>query len=254
MTTLLLIPGLLNTPAAFDRLRAHLQTMAWPGGAAPRCLVADVREPADVPAMAAQAWRALDGPGGQPAPPAHEPLLLAGYSLGGYVALQMLAAPARPVQGLALLSTSARPDTPEGTSLRERAIVAIERDFERYVGTLVSWLLSPQGLEDKALAADVRADMRAVGPQAAIRQHRAAAARADQRDRVRQLALPVQVVVGAADRVTPPALSQELAELAPDAELDLIEGAGHLVPFEHPARLAAQLHRLAVRAAAASAH
>jgi len=244
MTTLLLIPGLLNTPAAFDRVQGVLQTLAWPGGAAPRCLVADLRAPADVPAMAVHAWSMLQ------ALPAQEPVLLAGYSLGGYVALQMLAAPVRTVQGLALLSTSARPDSPEGAALRERAVTAIGRDFDRYVGTLVSWLLTPASLDDKALVAEVRADMQAVGPAAAVRQHRAAAARADQRARVRELALPVQVVVGTADRVTPPALSEELAGLAPNAELDLIEGAGHLVPFEHPARLAAQLQRLAVRAAA----
>jgi pimeloyl-ACP methyl ester carboxylesterase len=241
--TLLLIPGLLNTPAVYDRLLRHLRDLPWPGGAAPRCVVADVREPASIPAMASHAWtRVADVP-------AEAPLLIAGFSMGGYVALHMLADPRRPVQGLALVCTSARPDTPEGAAVRERAIAAIERDFDRYVGTLVSFLLTPTGLEDKALVAEVRADMAAVGPVAAARQHRAAAARTDQREFVRQLALPVQVVGGSADKVTPPALSQELAALMPGAELELIESAGHLVPFEHPARLAAQLRRLVHRLA-----
>lgn len=236
--TLLLIPGLLNTPAAFDRLLGHLQALPWPKAAAPRCVVVDLREPADIPAMAARAWSQVAGL------PAEAPLLIAGFSMGGYVALHMLADASRPVQGLALVCTSARPDTPEGAAVRERAIAAIERDFDRYVGTLVSFLLTPASLEDKALVGEVRADMLAVGPEAAMRQHRAAAARTDQREFIRSLHLPVQVVGGTSDKVTPPALSQELAELLPQAELDLIEGAGHLVPFEHPARLAAQLQRL----------
>lgn len=239
--TLLLIPGLLNTPAVFDRVLGHLQALPWPGAGAPRCVVADVREPASIPAMAAQAWtQVADLPAGAP-------LLIAGFSMGGYVALHMLTDAQRPVQGVALVCTSARPDTPEGAAVRERAIAAIERDFDRYVGTLVSFLLAPAGLEDKSLVAAVRADMLAVGPVAAARQHRAAAARSDQREFARRLALPVQVVGGSADKVTPPALSQELAALIPGAELDLIEGAGHLVPFEHPARLAAQLQRLVQR-------
>ena len=239
-STLLLIPGLLNTPAVFDRLRAQ----PWPGlsgAVAPRLVVADLREPASIEAMASAAWAAVaDVPG-------TEPLLLAGYSMGGYVALQMLATAPRPVQGLALVCTSARADTPEGAAVRERAIAAIERDFDRYVGTLVTFLLAPESLADKALVAEVRADMLAVGAATAMRQHRAAAARRDQRDGLSRLDLPVQVVVGTADKVTPPALSEELANLAPGAELDLIEGAGHLVPFEHPARLAAALQRLVQR-------
>jgi len=242
--TLLLIPGMLNTPAVFDRMQRHWQALPWPGTAAPRCVVVDVREPAGIEAMAASAWAAVGGL------PAEAPLLLAGYSLGGYVALQMLATAPRPVQGLALVCTSARADTPEGAAVRERAIAAIERDFDRYVGTLATFLLMPASQQDKALVAEVRDDMATVGPAAAVRQHRAAAARADQREFVRGLRLPVQVVGGGADKVTPPALSQELASLIPHAELDLIEEAGHLVPFEHPARLAAQLQRLARRASA----
>jgi pimeloyl-ACP methyl ester carboxylesterase len=242
-STLLLIPGLLNTPAVFDRLRSHLLALPWAAGA-PRCVVADVREPESLQAMAARAWATVADV------PAEAPLLLAGFSMGGYVALQMLAEPSRPVQGLALVCTSARPDTPEGAAVRVRAITAIERDFERYVGTLVSFLLTPRGLDDKALAAEVRADMMAVGPVAAVRQHRVAAARTDRREFVRGLSLPVQVVGGSVDKVTPPALSQELAELVPGAELDLIEGAGHLLLFELPARLAAQLQRLIQRAGA----
>lgn len=246
MTTpaLLLIPGMLNTPAVFDRVLDELRALPWPGGAAPRCLVADVREPPSIAAMAEAAWASVAAE-----VPADAPLVVAGYSMGGYVALQMLAMAPRAVQGLGLVATSARADTPDGAALRERAIAAIERDFERYVGTLSSLLLTPAALEDRALLAAVRADMQAVGAAVAVRQQRAAAARADRRDFVRGLALPVQVVGATDDRVTPPVLSQELAALVPGAELEMVEGSGHLVPFEQPARVAAALQRLMLRAA-----
>lgn len=244
LPTLLLIPGMLNTPAVFDRVQDELRSLTWPGGAAPRCVVADVREPDSIAAMAEGAWSAVAAE----VPPG-APLAVAGYSMGGYVALQMLAAAPRPVHGLGLLATSARADTPEGAALRERAIAAIERDFARYVGTLSSLLLTPAAAEDRDLLATVRADMQAVGAMAAVRQQRAAAARVDRRDFVRSLALPVQVLGAAEDKVTPPALSQEIAQLAPGAELELIEGSGHLLPFEQPARVAAGLQRLLLRAA-----
>ncbi len=241
--TLLLIPGMLNTPAVFDRVLAELRALPWPGGTAPRCHVADVREPPSIAAMAEAAWAVVAAE-----VPPEAPLVLAGYSMGGYVALQMLATAPRPVQGLGLLATSARADTPEGTALRERAIAAIERDFERYVGTLSSFMLTPAAIDDRALLAAVRADMQAAGAAAAVRQQRAAAARPDRRDFVRSLSLPVQVLGAADDKVTPPTLSQELAELVPGAELELVEGCGHLLPFEQPARVAASLQRLLLRA------
>lgn len=235
--TLLLVPGLLNTPRAFDRVRALLPL-------ALEVRVADLRTQESIDAMAREAWALLADL------PRTRPLLLAGYSMGGYVVQRMLSPelePPRAVQGLALLSTSARADTPEGAALRQRAIEAIERDFERYVGTLVTFMLDPERLQDKAFVAEVRADMLAVGAVAAQRQHRAAAARSDQREAARRLGLPVQVLGGGADKVTPPQLSEELAQLFANARLRIVPGAGHLMPFEHPAEVAAALVSLAER-------
>ena len=235
--TLLLIPGLLNTPRVFDRLRA-----LWRDEDA-ALRVADIRQADSLAGMADAAWREV-----AQVPP-DQPLVLAGYSLGGYVALQMLAEPRRPVQGLGLICTSARPDTAEGAVQRERAIAAIERDFARFVGALLKFLLSPQAQTDAELVATVRADMLAAGAAAAVRQHRAAAARPDRRGLLGQLQLPAAVLGAAADPVTPLQASEELAAGIAGATLERIEGAGHLVPFEHPDRLAAMLAGLVSRAA-----
>lgn len=232
---LLLLPGMLNTHRVFDGAVTQFALQA-------DVRVADLTRQSDMTSMAADAWDLLDDA------PAEQPLVLVGYSMGGYVALQMLADARRPVHGLGLISSSARPDTPEAGVQRARAIAAIERDFERYLWSLLGFTLSVQSRQNESLVAAVRADMRAVGAQAAVSQHRAAATRVDQRPRLPTLQMPVQVLCGSADSVTPLAASQEMAAAVARGQLDVVQGAGHLLPFEHPGRVASMLTALVQRA------
>jgi pimeloyl-ACP methyl ester carboxylesterase len=233
---LLMIPGLLNTPQVFDRTRALLDP-------ALDVRVVDVRTQDSLAAMARDAWATVADVD------ASRPLVVAGYSMGGYVALQMLAEPRRALQGLGLVCTSARAETPEGQALRERAIAAMERDFGRYVGSLGGFLVTPAGQADATLMATIRDDMLAVGATTTIRQHRAVAARTDRRALLPTLDVSTQVIAAGDDPVTPPDLSRELAAAIPGAQLTLVEGVGHLLPFERPAELAAALTELIARMA-----
>lgn len=238
---LLLIPGLLNTPRVFDKVRALLDP-------ALDVRVADVQTQDSIASMAHDTWARLADV------PAHQPLVIGGFSMGGYVALQMLAEPRREVQGLGLICTSARPDTPDGATMRERAIAAMERDFGRYVGNLCGFLLTPAGQADAALMAAVREDMLAVGAPTAIRQHRAVAVREDRRVMLPTLDLAAHVIAAGDDPVTPPDLSHELAAGIPGAQLTVVDGVGHLLPFERPAELAAALSDLIARVARKGDH
>ena len=231
---LLLIPGLLNTPAVFDRLRAHLDP-------AVDVRIASVHTQASLGAMAADAWASLADV------PAKRPLVIGGFSMGGYVAWQMLAdsaAAPRAVQGLALINTSARADTPEGLIRREQAMAAMAADFDRFVSGLCRFALTPAGHADAALLAEVSAIMHSVGPVAATAQTRALMQRPDRRASLPALRLACQVVGGADDAITPPAWSQEMADLIPGARLALLPGMGHMLPLERPAELAALLRGL----------
>ncbi len=231
---LLLIPGLLNSARVFDGVRARLDPQL-------DVRVADVQSQASLATMAHDAWASLADV------PAAQPLVMAGYSMGGYVALQMLSTPRRRVQGLALVCTSARADTPEGQALRERAIGAMERDFGRYVGALLGFLVTPQRQDDAELMALIRDDMLAVGAATAIRQHGAVAVREDRLALLPQLDLLAQVIAAGADPVTPPELSRELAAAISGAQLTVVDGVGHLLPFEQPAEVAACLSNLVTR-------
>ena len=183
---LMLIPGMTNTPRVWDRVRNHLRTEV-------EVRVTDVRGPADIPAMATAAWQALADL------PPQRPLAIAGFSMGGYVALQMLAQAPRVVQALALVCSSARPDNPAFAPMRERAIAAAQRDWDRYVASVASALASPAAQADEALMAAIRADLHEAGVEATVAQQRAVAQRADQRRLLATLKLRALVIAGELD-------------------------------------------------------
>ncbi|MGV3569643.1 MAG: alpha/beta fold hydrolase [Ramlibacter sp.] len=224
---LLLVPGMLNDASVWEDVAAELRPFADVRIAAP------VQE--SIPAMAAAAWALVDDL------PADAPLVIAGFSLGGYVAIEMLSAQQRPVQAAALVSTSARPESPESAATREKTIAAMGRDFPRVVDGVLQFGTDAPSAE---LTARLRAMMLGVGAATAIRQNRAIMARADHRPALAKLTLPVAVLVGRHDRITPPELSRESAALLPNAKLEVIEGAGHMLPAEQPRAVAAALRPL----------
>ncbi|QJW85601.1 alpha/beta fold hydrolase [Ramlibacter terrae] len=224
---LLLVTGMLNDASVWEDVAAELRPSADVRIATP------VQE--SISAMAGAAWTLVDGV------PADVPLVVAGFSLGGYVAIEMLSAPRRPLRAAALVSTSARPESPEGAATREKTIAAMGRDFPRVVDGVVQFGTDAPTPE---LAARLRTMMLGVGAETAIRQHRAIMARADHRAALAALDLPVTVLVGHADRITPPELSREIAALVPGAQLEVIAGAGHMLPAEQPHAVATALRRV----------
>ncbi len=91
---------------------------------------------------------------------------------------------------------------------------------------------------DAALPALVRDMAMALGPDIFVAQSEALRTRRDLRPVVPALASPLLVACGAEDRLCPPAGHRTLAQSAPGATLHVIEGAGHMLPLEQPARLA----------------
>lgn len=214
----MLIPGMLNDARVWADVVTGLLDLT-------EVRVANVQTQASIPAMAADAWALVQDV------PTEASVVLAGFSLGGYVAIEMLARPQRPVRAAALLSTSARPESPQGSAVREKAIVAMQSGFDRVVDGIAKWSThSP----DEALLARLRQMMLDIGATTAIRQNRAVMDRGDHRDALAKLTLPVTVLCGRQDRITPPELSEELAGLVHTAQLQWVEGSGHMLPFERP--------------------
>jgi pimeloyl-ACP methyl ester carboxylesterase len=225
LPTLLFLPGLLCDARLFRD-----QTSALAGEA--RCLVADLTLDDSVGAMADRALRLVPGDG---------PFALCGLSMGGYVAFEVTRrAPGR-VARLALMDTSARPDTPEQTR-RRRALLALSESgmFRGVTPRLLPQLLHPDHLHGP-LGAEVMAMADRIGRPAFHRQQRAIMGRPDSRPDLARIAVPTLVAVGEGDALTPPELAEEMAAGIPGARLARVAGAGHLPPMERPAAVTALL-------------
>jgi pimeloyl-ACP methyl ester carboxylesterase len=232
---LLLIPGMFNTSAIWDPVRAHL-------GADVDVRVADVLTQSSIGAMADDAWALVAS-----LPPS-APLIVAGYSMGGYVLIELLARHAGRVKAAAFVDTSAQVETPESLAGRQKTIAALGRNFERAVSAVIPFSLHPDHHDRADLVEGMRTMMHAVGADTAIRQTGAIMKRADHRAMLAQLRMPTLVVCGAQDKVTPPEMSDDLAATIAGAERLTLQQAGHQVPLEQPQALAAALMQLITRA------
>ena len=214
---LLLVPGLLC-----DRRLWQAQVDGLKHAA--ECSVADVSAGGSIAAMASAAIAKM--------PPG--PFAVAGLSMGGYVALEIQRQAAARVIGLALLDTTARPDSDQATADRRRMMKLAETDFERVVNALLPKLLLPAHMRDAKLVATVKAMAAATGKDAYCRQQEAIIGRIDSRPHLAKIACPTLVLCGREDTLTPLALHEEMASAIPGARLVVAPQCGHLSPLEQP--------------------
>lgn len=167
---------------------------------------------------------------------------LGGLSMGGYVCFEVLRRAPERVVGLALMDTSARPDGAEQVARRKDLIALARRGrFKGVTSQLLPMLIHPDRLADAELTGAIFAMAEAVGRDAFIRQQTAIMARPDSRPDLPGIACPTLVVVGADDRITPPAIAEEMAGAIPGARLAPIAQCGHVSTLEQPAAVNAAL-------------
>jgi pimeloyl-ACP methyl ester carboxylesterase len=160
---------------------------------------------------------------------------LAGLSMGGYIALEIIRQAGARVARLALLDTGARDDPPERQAKRRIDIAAAEAGrFTEMIDAQFPLYVHPSRANDAALKADYLAMCHDVGPQAYVRQQKAIMSRADSRPLLATIGCPTLVLVGAQDEATPPALSQEIAAGISGARLVTVPDCGHLSTLERP--------------------
>ena len=175
-------------------------------------------------------------------------LLPVGFSMGGYVALEMARLAPERIAGMALLSTQAGLDNDERANERRQAIkLATHKGFKGITRSFLSQLISMTAPVDSVLADNILAMVNDVGRVAFVRQQTAVLGRRDQRDTLAGFDAPVLVLCGTSDVLTPPKLSMEMAELASDATLTLLDGIGHFSTLEAPGAVTTALHDLFCR-------
>jgi pimeloyl-ACP methyl ester carboxylesterase len=166
---------------------------------------------------------------------APERFALAGASMGGYVALEVMRqAPAR-VARLALLNTSARADSPEQRAAREALIATAQRSgVDAAVTARIPLTVHPSRRDDADFLALFYAMQRDAGATTYVRQMRAAMGRVDSRPLLPSIACPTLVLGGREDALLPIELSIEMAQAIPGARLVVIEDCGHCANLERP--------------------
>ena len=214
---LLLIPGLLCTADLFAPQMAALLPRVRPQ-------VADHTTADTLPAIAASVLAVA---------PAR--FALCGLSMGGYIAFEIMRQAPERVIKLALLDTSAKPDTSERSVIRRQLVTRAEAEG---LGT-VSAALYPQWVHplrvpDRALAAGVASMAANTGLTHFARQMTAIAARADSRPGLGAIHVPTLVLVGRQDAATPVADAEEIVQGLAGSTLVVIEDCGHLTTLEQP--------------------
>ncbi|HEY7862202.1 MAG TPA: alpha/beta fold hydrolase, partial [Thermoanaerobaculia bacterium] len=166
---------------------------------------------------------------------------LAGFSMGGYVALALVRRRA-PIAALALVDTRATADDDAGRKAREDAISTVRsRGVPAIAEAMTPRLLSADGLRSRDLAERVRRLIERQPAETVIADLEAMRDRPDSTELLPSIEVPTLVVVGEADALTPPAASEAMTAAIPGARLVRIPGAGHLTPMERPRAVADSL-------------
>ncbi|TVQ35730.1 MAG: alpha/beta fold hydrolase [Geminicoccaceae bacterium] len=221
---LVLLPGLGCDERLWAHAAAHLADMA-------DVQVPGILDGTHVAEMAASVLAA--------APPS---FALAGLSMGGYVAMEIMRrAPSR-VFRLALLDTKADLDPPEVKAARHEALRDIDAGrFDAHIDGRLSALLGPAALTQPGPVELVRSMAETVGADRYSRQMHAIMSRPDSLASLAEIACPTLVLCGREDVLTPPEAHARMAEAIPRARLALIEQCGHLAPIEQPQAVTALL-------------
>jgi pimeloyl-ACP methyl ester carboxylesterase len=171
------------------------------------------------------------------------PLAIAGFSMGGWVAQEIVRRAKDRVSRLAFISSGCGPADERERNAFARANKSDGFDFEASLEKMFPVTVHPSRLNDAALRAAAIGMWQDVGNATYQRQRRAVVDRPDLRPHLRNLEVPVLIACGQDDQVLPPALSQELALFVPHARVVFIEQCGHMTPLEHPDDLARLLRQ-----------
>jgi len=221
---LVLVPGLLCDEELFAHQLSHLSDLA-------DVMVADTLQDDSIPAMADRLLAA-----------APERFALAGLSMGGYVAQEVMRRAPDRVSRLALLDTNARADLPEQKDMRMAMVERARTEgLAPVVDDLVPNLVHPDRLRDADFIRRVKAMKNRVGVEVFARQQAAIAARPDGRDDLARIAVPTLCLCGYQDALTPPKVHQEMVDRLPHGTLVTIEDCGHLATVERPRAVTAVL-------------
>lgn len=216
MCTLVLIPGLISDRTVWQPLADAL---------AGRMPVhhADLTQGDSITGMARSLLDAVDGP-----------LVVVGHSMGGRIAMEMARLAPDRIQGLVLANTGHHPRR-EGEEVKRQAMVDLGyRGMDKLADAWLPPMLDPARVSDSKLMADLRAMVLRATPEMHERQIRALIDRPNASAYLPSIACPVLLIAARQDGWSPIPQHEEIAAAMQNAELVVIENAGHFAPVERP--------------------
>lgn len=183
---------------------------------------------------------------------APEQFALAGFSMGGCVALEIVARAPQRVRQLALLSTNAAGILPQVRLHYQESIKSLQAEgLAKYLLGAFPRYVAPERVHDSQLWQAFSAMGSELGAAVAVRQMRALLGYSGFKGDLRAIICPTMLICGEQDERTPVAVHELMAAQIPGAELTVIGGAAHFTPLEQPSAVAAALRQGLSRISAA---
>lgn len=158
--------------------------------------------------------------------------VVCGLSMGGYVAFSLWRHHRGRLAGLVLADARAEPDDQAGRERRRQVARTARTRGSEAIAEDPPALLSHDA--DRTLWERVKETIRRQPGESIAAASLGLAERADSRPILPEIDIPTIVVVGSADTLTPPPMSEAIAEGIPDADLMVLDGAGHISNLEDP--------------------
>jgi pimeloyl-ACP methyl ester carboxylesterase len=222
--TLFLLSGLLCDESVWNEVRAALdglaevRPMAFPGYDS-------------ISAMAASVLAA-----------APERFAVAGHSMGGRVALEIVAQAPNRVDKLALLDTGVHGRRPGEAEKRQELVdLAYSEGMAAVAARWLPPMVGPTGLEDRALMDRLTAMVRQQTPDSFAGQIRALLNRPEAEAGLSRISCPTLLLSGRYDSWSPLSQHEDMAKHIPNNRLVAVEDSGHMSTVEQPASVAAAL-------------
>jgi pimeloyl-ACP methyl ester carboxylesterase len=174
-----------------------------------------------------------------------EDAVVAGLSMGGYLAFALLRHAAAYVRGLVLADTKAEADTAEALAARKAMLELVEKEGVGPVAdAMIPKLLGETTRATRpAVVEQVRTLIHANSKESTAGAVRALMSRPDSTPLLKTIHVPTLIVVGEEDIVTPPSAAEAMHRGIAGSELIRIPGAGHLSNLEEPEAFNAALAR-----------
>ncbi|MDD4972127.1 MAG: alpha/beta fold hydrolase [Paludibacter sp.] len=161
---------------------------------------------------------------------------LCGLSMGGYIALNAVEHYPERFESMVLCDTTCKADLPEGKEKRMKAVEnIITNGVQNYASESVKNLFAPGSFtSNKSVVSEVEKMIANTSELSLCSTLLALSARHETCSKLSEIKVPVLILVGAEDSITPPSAAMFLHESIKNSTLQVIEGAGHLSNLENP--------------------